>query len=180
MKTRLILWTGPRHSGKTTTAAELAQRVKCKGFGVAGLLAPSIYTNGDLTGFYAVNITTGDRIQLAQRNQTTDTTSVCGFTFLKEGLKFGQDALEIKSAESADLIIIDEFGHLELAGDGWRKNADSILSDTNALLVLVVRDEIIDDVKKIYTDVTCIQLDAAKEDSAAKVIEILNNQSEKK
>lgn len=175
MKTRLILWTGPRHSGKTTSAADLAKKVKSKGFSIAGLLAPSIYTNGLLTGFDAVNIATGKRAPLSQRKQTNEPTSVGGFTFSKEGLKFGYNALDINSMKSADLIIIDEFGPLELTGGGWRKNVDSILSDTNALLVLVVRNEIIDKVKKLYENVTCIQLDADKEESAAKVIEILNN-----
>ena len=175
MKTRLILWTGPRHSGKTTSAADLAKKVKNKGFSVAGLLAPSKYTNGLLTGFDAVNVATGKRVPLSQRKQTTEPTSVSGFTFSKEGLKFGSNALDSTSTVSADLIIIDEFGPLELTGGGWRKNTDSILSDTNALLVLVVRDEIINKVKKLYEASNCIQLEAAKEDSIRKIVEILNN-----
>ena len=180
MKTRLILWTGPRHSGKTTTAADLAQKTKSKGFSIAGLLAPSIYIKDHLTGFDAVNIATGDQIHLAERKQTNNSASVDGFTFSEAGLEFGYNALDIAYVKSADLIIVDEFGPLELAGGGWRKNADSILSDTNALLVLVVRDDIIHKVKKNYEDVICIQLDAAKADSAEKVIKILKNQQEKK
>ena len=175
MKTRLILWTGPRHSGKTTSAADLAKKVKNKGFSVSGLLAPSIYTNGQLTGFDAVNISSGERIQLSQRKQATESNSVGEFTFSKEGLKFGSNALDSTSARSADLIIIDEFGPLELTGGGWRKNTDSILSDTKALLVLVVRDEIINKVKKLYETSNCIQLEAVKEDSIRKIVEILNN-----
>lgn len=175
MKTRLILWTGPRHSGKTTSAADLAQKAKSKGFQVAGLLAPSIYTNGRLTGFDAVNIVTGDRMPLAERKQIKQTAEVGEFTFSKAGLKFGQNALDTTSVKSADLIIVDEFGPLELAGNGWRKNVDSILSRTNILLLLAVRDQIIDKVKKLYEVVTCIQLDAAKPDSVTKVIEILSN-----
>lgn len=175
MKTRLILWTGPRHSGKTTSAADLAQKAKSQGFSIAGLLAPSIYTNGRLTGFDALDIKTRDRVPLAERQPAEQTTEVGEFTFSKDGLQFGSNTLDTTSVKSADLIIIDEFGPLELADNGWRKNVDSILFDTNVLLVLVVRDQIIDQVKKLYEAVNCIQLDAAKADSAAKVIEILNN-----
>jgi nucleoside-triphosphatase THEP1 len=175
MKRKLVLWTGPKHSGKTTSAAELAQKAKSEGFRVAGLLAPSIYLNHHLTGFEAVNIKTGERIPLAERSQIPDTTSVGGFTFSKTGLKFGSNALDAKSVKSADLIIVDEFGPWELAGNGWRKNVDSILFGTNALLVLVVRNEIIEQVKKLYKALTCIQLDAVKPHSITKVIEILNN-----
>ena len=180
MKTRLILWTGPRHSGKTTSAADLAQKVKSEGFQIAGLLAPSIYTNGRLTGFEAVNIATGGRVPLAERKQTKQTAEVGEFTFSEVGLKFGSNVLDPISVKSADLIIIDEFGPWELAGNGWRKNVDSILSGTNALLVLVIRDQIIDKVKKLYESFNFIQLNAANEDAAAKVIEILNNLSMKK
>lgn len=180
MKRRLIFWTGPKHSGKTTSATELAQKAKSKGFRVAGLLAPSIYTMGRLTGFDAVNIKTGERITLAGRTQIPDPTSVGGFTFSKTGLKFGSNALDTKSVKSADLIIVDEFGPLELAGNVWRKNVDSILSGTNTLLVLVVRNEIIEQVKKLYKALICIQLDAVKPHSVTKVIEILNSNSRMK
>jgi len=180
MKRKLILWTGPKHSGKTTSAADLAKKVKSKGFRVAGLLAPSIYTNGQLTGFDAVNIKTGDQIKLTEKKQTIGSTSVGGFTFSKTGLKFGSNALDAKLIKSADLIIVDEFGPLELNGNGWRKNVDSILSGTNALLVLVVRDQITDKVKKLYKALTCIQLDAVKPNSITKVIEILGNLRTKK
>jgi nucleoside-triphosphatase THEP1 len=174
MKRRLILWTGPKHSGKTTSAAELVKKVKNKGFSVAGLLAPSIYINGRLTGFDAVNIKNGERIPLAERTQSPEPNSVRVFTFSKTGLKFGSNALDTKSIKSADLIIVDEFGPLELANNGWRKNVDLILSGTDALLVLVVRNEIIQQVKKLYKALTCIELDAVKPNSVTKVIEILN------
>ena len=175
MKTRLILWTGPRHSGKTTSVADLAKKVKSEGFNVAGLLAPSIYNNRRLTGFDAVNIATGERVPLAERQPVEQKTEVGEFIFSEAGLQFGYNALDITSIKFADLVIIDEFGPLELAGSGWRKNVDSILSGTDALLVLVVRDEIIDKVKKLYESFNPVQLDAAKEDSAATIIEILNN-----
>lgn len=180
MKRRLILWTGPKHSGKTTSAAELAQKAKSEAFRVAGLLAPSIYTNHNLTGFDAVNIKNGERITLAERTQSPDPNSVGGFTFSKTGLKFGSYALDTKSVKSANLIIVDEFGPSELAGNGWRQNVDLILSDTDALLVLVVRDKIIDQVKKLYKALTCIELDAAKPNSVTKVIEMLSNLRMKK
>jgi nucleoside-triphosphatase THEP1 len=180
MKRRLILWTGPKHSGKTTSAANLAQKAKSEGFRVAGLLAPSIYTNRRLTGFQAVNIATGARVRLAERNQSPDPNSVGGFSFSKAGLKFGSNALDTTSVKSADLIIVDEFGPLELTGNGWRKNVDSILSGTNTLLVLVVRDQITDRIENLYHTVPYIQLDAAKPNSVTKVIEMLSNSRMKK
>jgi nucleoside-triphosphatase THEP1 len=48
---RLILWTGPKHCGKTTIATKLTQIARAEGFNVAGLLAPPLYRNSKLLGF---------------------------------------------------------------------------------------------------------------------------------
>ena len=51
MQNKLVLWTGKKHSGKTTAAARLAQTARAEGFAVAGSLAPSTYRNGRLIGY---------------------------------------------------------------------------------------------------------------------------------
>ena len=180
MKSRLILWTGPRHSGKTTSAAGLAQKAETEGFHVAGLLAPSIYKNNRLTGFEALDIKTGKRSPLADIKSTSGPAKTEQFTFSKAGLEFGSNALNISSVKSVELIIVDEFGPMELAGNGWRKNVESILTDTNALLVLVVRDRLTDQIINLYRNIPHTQLDAAKPDSIKKVIKILHDLRMKK
>jgi nucleoside-triphosphatase THEP1 len=175
MKSRLILWTGPKHSGKTSSAARLAQKAKSSGFSVAGLLAPAIYTDGRLTGFEALDLKTNERVPLAERKRNPTAPATGEFIFSKDGLEFGKNALSIESVESTDLIIVDEFGPLELNGSGWREDVDSILSTLNAVLLLVVREQITEKVKKLYSSVTPIQLEAAESSSVPKVIEILRN-----
>ena len=175
MKSRLILWTGPKHSGKTSSTARLAQKAKSSGFRVAGLLAPAIYTDGRLTGFEALDLKTNERVPLAERKRNPTAPEKGEFIFSKEGLEFGKNALSIESVESADLIIVDEFGPLELNGSGWREDVDSILSTLNAVLLFVVREQITEKVKKLYRSVTPIQLEAAESSSVPKVIKMLRN-----
>lgn len=175
----LILWTGPKHCGKTTSAANLAQIARAEGFDVAGILAPSLYLNGELLGFDVLDLQNENRIPLAKKLKTQNSklkTKMAGpFTFINEGLKLGNAALSKENTKSADLIIIDEFGPLELKGQGWRKNIDSLLASSDAVILLVVRRELTDTVQQLYANVPCRELAATKPDSIDDVITMLKN-----
>jgi len=110
----LIIWTDPKHSGKTTRALDLVNSARKEGFRIAGLLAPSMYDNCKLTGFYAYDLVSSLKKPLAKRNN--DVEGKRHFTFLSEGLKFGVKALSKNSIKNADLILIDEFGRFEISG----------------------------------------------------------------
>ena len=161
-KNTLILWTGPKHSGKTTSAANLAHIARAEGFNVAGILAPSLYLNGELLG-----------APLARRK--TSQSKAGPFTFIDEGLKLGNTALGKQATKSADLIIVDEFGPLELNGNGRRKNIDSLLASSDAVILLVVRRELTDTVQRLYANVPCRKLAATKPDAIDDAIAILEN-----
>ena len=136
----LFLWTGPKHCGKTTAAAKLAGTVRQRGFRVAGLLAPSIYRDGRLIGFDALDLRSGVRSPLAVRRDEPG--EVGPFHFLEEGLRLGSQALDVAAADGADLVMVDEFGPLELAGRGWRAAVDALVHAGRTLLVVVVRQEL--------------------------------------
>lgn len=170
---RLILWTGPKHSGKTTSAAHLIQMARAEGFIVAGILEPSLYDNGELLGFDVLDIKNQKRTPLARRNKDKSTTGF--FNFIKDGLKFGNTVLSSEAIEFADLVIIDEFGPLELKGEGWHRNIDSLLSSSNAILLIIVRHELKDTFKQLYPDVSCLELEASDKNSAHEAIAILKN-----
>lgn len=171
MEKRLVLWVGPKHSGKTTAVAELARKAKSEGFNVAGVLAPSVYADKHLTGFEVVDLSTGGKIPLAVRK--TDKNRQGGFHFTRKGLEFGKSVLSAEAVKPAELIIVDEFGPLELQGKGWRKDIDVILANMNALVVLVVRNEIAQKVQSLYKDIPAERLDAAQVQSIVKVMEML-------
>jgi nucleoside-triphosphatase THEP1 len=173
MQTKLILWTGEKHCGKTTSVASLVDIVRSEGFGVAGILAPSIYHNGKLLGFDALDLQSETRVPLARRN--VDRSKTIQFTLLTEGLRLGNTALSMANTDSADLVIVDEFGPWELDGQGWRKNVDSLLAESNALIVLVVRQELADRVQQLYGNSPSRTLQATEPESANTVITILRS-----
>lgn len=171
--TKLILWTGEKHCGKTTSAAKLVETARGEGFNVAGLLAPALYRNGELSGFDAIDLRNETRAPLAKRS--TDAGKTERFTFLPEGLKLGNAALSATAAKSANLVIVDEFGPLELDGRGWRENVDSLLASSGALILLVVRQELANAVRQVYTDFPCRNLAATEPESIDKVIGMLRD-----
>jgi nucleoside-triphosphatase len=170
---RLILWTGPKHCGKTTSAARLIQMARTEGFIIAGILQTSLYDNGKLLGFDVLDVQSQKRTPLARRNKGKNTTGF--FNFITDGLKFGNAVLSAKAIKFADLVIIDEFGPLELKGHGWRRNIDSLLSSSNAIILIIVRQELKDTFRQLYADVPCLELDAIEENSAHEVIAMLKN-----
>ncbi len=170
---KLVLWTGQKHSGKTTSAAGLVNVAREDGFNVAGLLAPSLYRNGELLGFDVLDLRNGTRVPLARRK--TGGSKTGRFTFLPNGLKLGNAVLNATATKTADLVIIDEFGPLELNGRGWRDDVDSLLASSNALILLVVRQELADSVWRLYANLPGRKLNAIKPKSIDIVIKILRH-----
>jgi len=169
----LILWTGPKHCGKTTSATRLAQVARAEGFNVAGLLAPSLYHNSKLLGFDVLDFQNQTRAPLARRKISQSKAGP--FTFIADGLKFGNAVLSAEATKSADLIIVDEFGPLELKGQGWRRNVDSLLISSNAVVLLVVRQELADPVRQVYETAPCRELTAIEKNSIDDAINMLKN-----
>lgn len=174
----LILWAGPKHSGKTTSAAGLAQVAGERGFAVTGLLAYSVYRDGQLFGFDACDLRTGARASLAVRG--TPGGQIGPFHFLEEGVTLGRAALGRAATDGADLVIVDEFGPLELASQGWRGAVDALIRADQAPLLLVVREELADTVQQLYADVSSSQLAATAPESVGEVIRMLRDHQAKR
>ncbi|OHB75536.1 MAG: hypothetical protein A2Z25_07490 [Planctomycetes bacterium RBG_16_55_9] len=169
----LFFWVGEKHSGKTTALARLVETARAEGFNVTGVLAPSLYRDGRLMGFDVVDLRNETRAPLARRKM--DAGATWPFAFLDDGLRFGNVALSREATESADLVIVDEFGPVELSGQGWRSSVDALLVSSNAAILLVIRRELIDSVHHLYADFHGRVLDAAEPKSYREIIHILNS-----
>lgn len=169
----VVLWTGERYSGKTTSVGNLVRAVRREGYDVAGLLARSVYQDEKLIGFDGVDLSSGAEAPLARRG--AGASDIGQFTFLDEGLQLGRAALSGPGEGSADLVIVDEFGPLELDGKGWRNNVDSLLAAGRAVVLLVVRRELVGRVQQLYSDLGVEVLDAGEPQSVDKVVCLLRD-----
>ena len=172
-RTKLVLWTGKKHSGKTTGAARLARAAREQGFDVAGLLAQAVHCNGSLAGFDAIDLRTAERAPLARRR--SDAGKTCPFDFITEGVNLGRTALSLAAAESAELVVVDEFGPVEMNCRGWRTDVDLLVRSSKAAILLVVRDELAGQVQRLYASVPSVELPGGYAESVDKVISILKS-----
>lgn len=173
---KMILWTGPTHSGKTTAARGLIEHLRMEGFTVAGLLAPAVYEGGILAGFDALDISTGRRCALLRRRQG-GAGEAGPFAFNNDGLPAGRAALTCEAAKRADLVVVDEFGPLELGGGGWRGAVDSLAGSAAGMILLVVRDRIAEQARQTYAALDPVLIGAAEPDAMEAVVEILRKAS---
>jgi nucleoside-triphosphatase THEP1 len=169
----LILWTGPKHSGKTTAARRLVEATRARGWAVAGCLAPSLYENNQLVGFEVVHLGNDRRAILARRRAMHDQENE--FEFLADGWALGEEALGPGATKGADLIIIDEYGPLELASQGWRAAAERLMTTTEAALLLVVREELAEKVRQLYGGIPSRTVVATAPESIGEILALLAN-----
>jgi nucleoside-triphosphatase THEP1 len=141
----LFLWTGPRHAGKTSKLLQLESAARQQGLPLAGILSLSIYHADQLVGFDLLDITTGQTRPLARRPQPLQR-----FTFDSAAFAWGNEILARIDTHSVHLIILDEFGPLELRGSGWRLAVDQLIRTTRTPLLLVVRDSLVSAVRPLY------------------------------
>ena len=67
-----------------------------------------------------------------------------------DGLNLGITALDLNSLSSPEVIIIDEIGKLELAGDGWHLPLQKLVQLHNGYLLLSVRKEVVNEIIQQY------------------------------
>jgi len=175
-QTKLILWAGPKHSGKTSCAARLVEELHRSGYTVGGFLAPSIYREETLIGFEILDLQNDQRAGLAERSLKKG--GVVGFTFSDRGMDLGRQALHSAVKSPVDLIVVDEFGPLELAGGGWRSDVEMLLQSSPGALLLVVRHEIVPRIQKLYHAFSPLTAEADHPHAAAQVKALLDNRSE--
>jgi len=172
--TKLILWVGEKHSGKTTAALKLAQRCRDAGFSIAGLLAPSVYQNGKLIGFDGIDLGDNSQTRLTIRDEKNPDTPA--FTLTPEGINLARQALTRPATKNADLVIVDEFGPWELEGKGFRTYVDELLTCDGPLVLLIVRRELAGNVRQLYANLSSRALAALDPHSADTVISLLQRE----
>jgi len=172
---RCILWVGDKHSGKTTAATNLVKIILQQGYTAGGILAPSIYEDAQLVGFDIIDIKNDSRIPLAVRDDRV--CDIGTFRYHQQGLELGHSALSFARNKSANLVIVDEYGPWELDGKGWRSDVDFLLSKNYPPVLLVVRRQIADEVKKLYAKHVCFSLEAADSGSIDRILDWLKESS---
>ena len=76
---------------------------------------------------------------------------------LDAGLSRGREAIRQAVRLRCDLVVVDEFGPLELDGDGLRAAVDAVV-ESRIPLLLVVRECLVEDVRRLYGSLQTLPL----------------------
>ena len=145
---RMFIVTGGRGEGKTTFTKKLIDLLKENKINVTGILAERIMEGGETTGYDIVNIETGDRECFLSLDEKAGNEWIGKYTACPKGISYGKSVLHSQVNGRNKTVVIDEIGRLELRGGGWSENLDDLVNKSGNHLLLVVRDEFIEQVKE--------------------------------
>ncbi len=161
----VFIITGERGSGKSTLLSQTIEKLKSNKIKVAGILAPGYWIENKRSAFDIINVQTEQRTKLCTIEQNQSKVRIGLFNFFSEGIELGNKALSIEKLSGVDVCTIDEVGILELKGEGWSKKLDELMKNFKNILILVVRNDFVDDVCKRWLIYSPIIFDCKEENS---------------
>lgn len=128
-----ILVTGPPGSGKTRLIQKIVDDLKALGATVGGLLTPEIRAVGERTGFYIVDLLTGEKGLMAEVGLGSEIRVGRYGVDLDIIKNIGVNALH-RALSKGDIIVIDEIGKMELYSEEFQEAVEKVLSSNKPLL----------------------------------------------
>ena len=136
---RVILLTGPTHSGKTGALSETVRQP-----GVAGLLAPDVHY-----GRILEDLKSGEFERFQTHDDSEPFVEIGPYRFRTVAFEWANARLISAVESGAKVIVIDEIGPLELRDEGLRPGLDAVLARGRGAAVLVVRESLVGQVEAL-------------------------------
>lgn len=145
---RVIILTGTCRSGKSTLLFALLRSLRRELLKVAGIIADGLWENGMRSGFNLLDLKSGVFTPLCRRSADGESRGSTPFVFFQEGMAAGEKALSIMNCSSADVVIVDEVGPLEIRGEGWAPYLPPLLALEGPAHLWVVRHTCLEKVQR--------------------------------
>jgi nucleoside-triphosphatase THEP1 len=145
-----VLITGPRGVGKTTLCLRTVALAKEAHYSCAGLLT----LREDDDRRVVVDVRTGDRRSLTATGPGG--VPVGRYVFDPGALAWGAEVLA--HSTPCDLLVVDELGPLEMAGDGWAVGMDVLREGRFLLALVVVRPELVAEALERFPDAWALEV----------------------
>ncbi len=137
-KQKVFIITGEVGGGKTGCIKNIIANFQQENISVSGIYSSRIVENDITIGYDIINISTNESTKFLRREGDLTQQKIGRFYIFNEGLDAGNNA--IKNSDS-QIIIIDEIGKLELTEKGWFGAIEQIIENSDSHLILVVRNE---------------------------------------
>lgn len=142
----IFLITGKVHSGKSEYTVRLIEICREQQLNVAGFMAKGTFRDQKRDSFQLVDIESGNSIQLAVSTPVNGWHRFRDFYFNPEALQLGESILTEGLMNGAGLLVLDELGPMELAGDGWSQAISVLEKNYTTPQVWVARERIMKEV----------------------------------
>lgn len=139
---KIIIFSGPIHSGKTTRLQNFIADKNCD-----GIIAPIKEANR-----YIQRIKTGETKLL--ETESEDSIIIGKYKFSKETMEWAKQQIKESLQSEIDYLVIDEVGKLEMIDQGYEPvvsiAVDKFKEDNSFDLILVVRESLVEEVIRKY------------------------------
>jgi nucleoside-triphosphatase len=134
---RVILLTGRPGVGKTTVVKRLYEHYSARGVKIEGMTTREVREAGTRTGFKITDLSSGEEGWLAKKDLTAGP-RVGSYIVASDDLeKIGVAALERSMEGTADLVIVDEIGPMEMTSTSFRNNISRVLNGNRTVVATV-------------------------------------------
>ena len=146
-KPKSIFVTGEVESGKTRLIKEVVSELRKENFSISGFYSERIMKNGQTTGYDVVNILSGEKVKFLRTEGNSTQSKIGKYYIYPKALTLFEKASRNNSDE---IFLLDEVGRLELQEKGWYNVLQHMANESKKHLLLVVREEVIDEVAKKF------------------------------
>jgi len=174
-KNTIYIISGETRSGKTTFLKQIISELKqAKNYKINGIIAHGIDRNNERFGFEIENIATEQKQILCTQKSVENAKKIGRFYFNNLGLSFGKKAL-LDNIDTADLLVIDEIGYMELKGKGWFSVIEQAMDYPDLDMIWVVRKRILEEVLQLWQHSNIKVIDINIHKSATITKQLLKN-----
>ena len=141
--------TGPPGFGKTSVLLRSVNGLRNRGYGIGGMISREVREGGVRVGFEIMDFSTEQRGWLANINQPTGPKISKYRVNLTDLDAIGVSSI-IDAIRSADMIIVDEIGPMELASSAFRDAVTQAAESSKPLLGTIhfgLRDSLVSSLK---------------------------------
>lgn len=139
---KICIVTGDIGAGKTACLKKTISGLKQNNISVSGIICERIIAGNDTIGYDVVDISTGTRWPFLSKTGENTQAKVGSYFINDSSFKIGEKRFR---KCNTDVIVFDEIGKLELAGDGWAKSLKHTLNTDYNCLLLTLRKDILDE-----------------------------------
>lgn len=158
MMSKRVVISGLRGTGKTSLLMALIKEFQCSDIDVKGIVSPGVFDGEKKIAIEMMDLAAGESRLFARLAEETTTDLQFGdWSFSQETLQWANQRLA--SIESADVLVMDEIGPLELDMKcGLQAGLDLLALDIYRLAVITVRPKCLTALSELLPEMTVYPL----------------------